>query len=402
MKRAACLIMALLLAFAPEICMGQRIRSLVTGQVDPDSNPLMKWFGEEPLVEALFVPTRPGGLVDTDDIKRFVRIYFPRSYEAVRSYEFILLNSPVMYHLSEKQIAWMYDAVREGAGGLSAPACMSVYPDIHDAWVASKLSLAFPNDCPAVLAAGGPMGKVNFRIIVNRDFPEPVLTPFIPLGIETFVGYKAYLIIPKDGVATLAWQIGSFDSQVPYMVTWDYEKGRTMTIGDSFGLQFWSAYAHGYTQNPYGLDILMNMVLYLTKRKVPSDVMTYHKVRMSFAKFRTRMSLLLTVAEFAEMFGASDSRIEKLISDLEAKFSEAKELYLMQEFQESNELMKSAFDDLGEVENMIIRLKERALMWVHVVEWLVTTATLLVCGVVLWSFMVRKRLYRTVGTTTAI
>ncbi len=66
----------------------------------------------------------------------------------------------------------------------------------------------------------------------NKDLiPEPVLIPFIPLGIENFVGYKAYRITPRTGAQTLAWNIDSFDDKVPYMVTRDYEQTRTMTLG---------------------------------------------------------------------------------------------------------------------------------------------------------------------------
>jgi hypothetical protein len=46
-----------------------------------------------------------------------------------------------------------------------------------------------------------------------------------------------------------------------------------------------------------------------------------------------------------------------------------------------------------------MRLRERALLWVYVVEWLAVTGTLLVCGMVLWTLMIRKRLYRQVAVT---
>ena len=84
----------MVLAIPVQTCSGQKIRTLLTGQVDKDSNPLLKWFGEEPLVEGLFVPTRPCGVVDIEDIMRFVRIYFPRTYEEVRSHDFIIGPGP--------------------------------------------------------------------------------------------------------------------------------------------------------------------------------------------------------------------------------------------------------------------------------------------------------------------
>ncbi len=400
-RRTVVMALLLLLVLPSGFSAGTVIRSLLTGQVDEVSSPLIKWFKEEPLIDAHSVPTRPGGLVDEEDIKRFVRIYFPRSYPSVEDFDFIMLHSPVMSHLHQKHAKWMYDAIKEGAGALSAPSCMSVLPEIHEPWINSILSDAFPSDCARVLAAGGPMGKVNFRIIVNRNFPEPVLTPFIPLGIERFVGYKAYLIIPRDGVAILARQTGSFDEIVPYMVSWDYDQGRAMTIGDSFGLQFWSAYAHGHTDNPYGLDILMNLVLYVTRNEIPAEPLILHKMRLSFVEFRTRMSLLLSMIEFAESLGANEERVQQSIGDLESGYSEAKGLYLSCEFQESEQAIESVLADFGEVEREVLKLKDNALLWVYMVEWLVITGTFMICSFVIWSFMVKRRLYREVEVTSA-
>jgi hypothetical protein len=259
-----------------------------------------------------------------------------------------------------------------------------------------------PNDCTSVLNAGGPLGENYFQIRVNRDFLEPVLTPFIPLGIETYVGYKAYRIIPRQGASILAWNLGSFEMEVPYMATWTFKEGRAMTLGDSFGLQFWSEYAHGYTQNMYGLDILMNMVLYLTKRTVPDEVLILHQMRLLFVKFRTSMDLLITVADFAREFGANDRGIELVMGDLEEGYSEAKDLYLSDQFDESRELMNSVLVELGEAEGAIMVLKNRAMFWVYLVEWLVITATLMISSTVIWTIMVNRRLYRTVKTTRSM
>jgi hypothetical protein len=398
-SRCLALLLLLLLAGSPP-SLGQRISCLLTGQVDPQSNPLLKWFSEEPTVEGLFVPTRPGGLVRTEDIQRFVRIYFPRSYEKVRSHDFLMLHSPVMYHFTNTQVRWMYDSIMEGTGALSAPACMSSSTDIHGAWISSPLSLALPNDCPGVLEAGGPGGREAFRIEVNRDFPEPVLTPFIPLGIEKYRGVHAYMIIPREGATALAWNIGSFVARVPYMASWAYGEARTMTLGDSFGLAFWSSYSgKGTSTNPYGLDILMNMVLYLTGRRVPTEVMVFHRLRGSFVEFRTRIGLLISLMDFAQKFGANDRRLGGLAAELEEGYDQAKALYLEQKFQESEAAMEELMVELEASGKQVRAMKERALLWVYIVEWLVTTATLMISSFIVWTLMVQRRLYRTVRAT---
>ena len=43
--------------------------------------------------------------------------------------------------------------------------------------------------------------------------------------------------------------------------------------------------------------------------------------------------------------------------------------------------------------------RERALLWIFVIEWLVVSGASMVSGFVLWTLMVRRRVYREVETT---
>ncbi len=43
--------------------------------------------------------------------------------------------------------------------------------------------------------------------------------------------------------------------------------------------------------------------------------------------------------------------------------------------------------------------KDSALLWIYVIEWMATTATALMSGVVVWWLMIRRRLYREVTVT---
>jgi hypothetical protein len=54
---------------------------------------------------------------------------------------------------------------------------------------------------------------------------------------------------------------------------------------------------------------------------------------------------------------------------------------------------------MDRAEEVADRVKGNALLWIYITEWLVTTATVMFCGFVLWTLMVRRRLYAEVGTT---
>ncbi len=51
------------------------------------------------------------------------------------------------------------------------------------------------------------------------------------------------------------------------------------------------------------------------------------------------------------------------------------------------------------IEGDAMGLKGRTLLWVYLIEWLAVTGVGMMCGFVLWSTMVRRRLYREVKTT---
>jgi len=45
------------------------------------------------------------------------------------------------------------------------------------------------------------------------------------------------------------------------------------------------------------------------------------------------------------------------------------------------------------------KVKNEALLWVYVSEWLSVTGTSLVCGFLLWTLMIRRRMYKEVAYT---
>jgi len=61
--------------------------------------------------------------------------------------------------------------------------------------------------------------------------------------------------------------------------------------------------------------------------------------------------------------------------------------------------MKALLGDLKRLEVDAVKLKNSALAWVFLIEWLSVSSTMLVCSVLIWQLMVRRRVYREVGVT---
>ena len=62
-------------------------------------------------------------------------------------------------------------------------------------------------------------------------------------------------------------------------------------------------------------------------------------------------------------------------------------------------MLKDILEGFQALSEESMELKERAFFWIYFVEWLAVSGTLLICVMVLWSLMVRRRLYRQVEVT---
>jgi len=61
--------------------------------------------------------------------------------------------------------------------------------------------------------------------------------------------------------------------------------------------------------------------------------------------------------------------------------------------------LEQAFEELKKVSDESVVMKEKALFWIYMVEWFTVMGTSVLTGFVLWTLMVRRRLYREVKVT---
>jgi hypothetical protein len=376
-----------------------KIRVLMTGKGAPH---VEAWLLSEPLVEYLWVPGRDYGY-GLQTMNKMIRLYFPRTYEGLRSYDFLLLDSVEMYFFSNDQVERMHDAILDGTGAMNTGGVMSQIAQIHNAWAASILSEAFPNDAAAVVARGqgGTSPIDSYHMVIKRDFPDPVLTPFIPFKVEEIPCSDGRRVILREGALAMAYQAGNFpgEGDVPLIAAWEYGKATTLTTGDRVGWRSYFSRETWMDNNPYIPDMFKNLIFYSTGRKLIDDVLIYHQLSSSFLEVRTRLAILVSLTEFIDKYGARSDAMQDVVMDLQDKQARVIELYLDGDFIACNDAFREAQDAFAEGEAEAMRLKDEALLWVYLVEWLATTATLMFCSFLLWTLMVRRRLYREVSTT---
>ena len=398
-KSTQTILVASLLILPVCMCSGsEKIKVLILIRDDriPGMN---RFFGSEPAVDLHIVMTRNKAMPDPDLVK-LIRLYFPRTYEDFTEYDVLILSQPTYDLFTTKQDTWIHDAIRDGSGGLNDGSTFSQVPGIPEAWASGIAWEAFPNDAPYVVANHVAWAPVSFlEVDINEEHPDPVLTVFIPFGAEMAVAEVSRLVIPREGSGILAWQVGNYPTKEAYLTSWEYGEGRAMTIGGQL-TGGWTAYPSGATgENTYAPEILMNMVFWLAGTELIDDVEVFHRIKADFSEFRARRAVLLSLIDFIDNFGANTGEIQEDIVELEDIYREAVEKYLEHDFVQSESALRAGLDGFGEVEEAARREKERALLWVYAIEWLVSSSTFFISSFALWTLMVRRRLYRDVETT---
>jgi hypothetical protein len=109
--------------------------------------------------------------------------------------------------------------------------------------------------------------------------------------------------------------------------------------------------------------------------------------------------MIISLVDFIETFGANSADTLQAVKKVDETRRVADQLYLDQDFDGALEEVDRALELMEGAEDIAEKSKANALLWVYVSEWLIVTATSLICGFVVWSLMVRRRLYREVAST---
>lgn len=360
---------------------------------------LSNWLSVEPSTEHMIIPTRVWGESTQEEIERFMRIYFPRTYADLCAFEFYYLAQTDMAFLTPIQELWIRDALNDHPkGGVNTRSVMSEHEWYNVPWADSPVSEAFPNDADAVLAnqanLEAPAGPVLIKDGeelpgIVKDFKEPLESMLNSL--------RALNTIPKQGSVILSCIENNaglgvpVPGQVAHIFYWRWNRSTTFTFSDQPLSMFWNNY--------FALDITANVIWFATGRRLPDDPLKIHEYRRDCFDFNIGKMLLMGLLDFAEGFGANSAPLYRRLNQIEGIEAQSRELYLDREFDAAYQTMKKARVELKSLEGDAANLKDRALLWVYIVEWLSIAAASFTAGFAVWSLMVRRTLYREVLST---
>ncbi len=356
-----------------------RVSGMVIGCVG--CNEFSVLFMQDPLFTCTLYPL-PADLSDNDK-RKLDRVYYPRTrQELIDSYDVMVFDDARIQHFSSRQIHDLDYAFREG--GMTA----IVAPVIMWDYVLQ----------PTILRDVVPIsekGSVRFgayRVTFRRE-RDPVFLPFLGLGVEEVVGSQMADIVAKPGATIWA---DLRPRNTPWLVSW--------RPGGSNSGMLWIL-AHRFDDwwlednNPYALDVATNLILYSLNRPLISDIQARKEAKHLFATFQMQKSLILSMMEWADAFGANTLALSRRLAGLDQGMAGAIGDYLEQDYPAAIHFLQSVSPIATEIALEVVRLKDGALIWVYLIEWLAVTGTGMLCAFVLWLLMIRKRVYREVLAT---
>jgi len=382
----------------------------------PNIRVVALWLDRDPMTDPTQVPCRTHLTnLQSADIQRFIRLYFPRNYEKLLEYDYLMLVMVEVYYLTLEQQYMIYNAMyKDGKGGFQDRSVMSMAESIAHPWARSIISDAFPNDADKVVGQikwSYDVMSLRFVINTNPRVP-PILSPYKDLeGVEAVLSPDTTCIaIPKDGAVVTSYVIGGFpqswggslpDARIkgkgwmPHTMYWEYGNATTWTQTDMLGGDaYWQP-----TRNPYSIDMVLAEMMFATDRELPKDVVLVHQLRSRFANYIAARSFIYSLLDFIDKFGATGTPIISKAQAISGVAKEGETQYLAQEYEASFESMDEAISQMEALRSEAMRLKDRALLWVYVTEWLAISGVSLLAGFAIWTLMVQRRLYREVSVT---
>ena len=362
---------------------GERISAFVMGHSSWIwYNPFRILFMRDPLFTHSIYPLPP--FIDIAAKSKLDRVYYPRTREhLVNGYDLMVFHD-IRTAFTPRQVHDLDHAFREEGMNAFCGLCLGW----DYAWEPTILREVLP-----VTEHGSvtPFFR-GYQVQFFRD-RDPVFTPFIELCIEKVVGDQYCTMEVKQG-ATIWGMIKPYE--IPWMVS-------IRPGGRNAGLQWLQSHTfEGWwteEENPYSMDVATNMIFYSLGIPLIDDIQARREARRLFTNLQSQKSIILSMMEWAESFGAQVTDLNDRLTDLEDDIDTATHAYLQQDYPETINLLGAVSEITRGISNDAVRLKDEALFWVYLSEWLVVTATAIVAGGVVWSLMVRRRMYRTPGST---
>jgi len=327
-------------------------------------------------------------------VQRFLRIYMPRTYgDLVDNHDVIYIGDSGVRSYSPKWLEWMSRAVVDGGVGFVMSGGSESFGGRGEdpSWSDSVMDRALPVSCEHVDSDSGYFRF--FKLVVLRTDDD--LMASLPFEEAPSFHYLNMHVYPKEGAVTLA-QANLPEKNPAIVVT---QIGRSRSVAFMPYITDPRPQIVPFAGWTYYIDFVPNLMIYTASAPLPEDYVSMHLLRKKIGEYSNLRGLALSVLNFAEEFGANTVRVRGVVAEADDYMERAKALFIKKEVDLCKDELERAIDTLEQAQDLALKAKRRAMFWIYTIEWLAVTATLMLSGIALWELMIRRRIYREVGTT---
>jgi len=320
-----------------------------------------------------------------------MRRRLPRSKEdLVSSYDMVVIDAMFAFDMPTQLAEWIVQAVQEDGLGFMMVDDEVTFAGrgIAPSWYLTPIGEILPvDDQPGYYD-----WNQRFQIMpLAEDHPLVKGLDFSNIWVEANNRPS-----PKPGCTVIAemspnspWNTG-----VPVMAYWDLGKGRSFAY-----IHRWHSETGNFYEWKNHADFLCHLVYFTAQIPIPQNLDQVHTTRSKMAEINTQWLLLLSTMDQADLFGANIEPINHELIPLYTARKEADSLYIYQKFEECLTSLDKLNTELEFLIDKSLDLKNRVMLWIFLIQWLVVSGTSMITGFLLWTIMVRKKLYMEVKTT---
>lgn len=360
------------------------------GDCLPSSSPI-GYIGDDPAIDVIAVPaTVSVGYFTESEAQRALRLYLPRTYQELAEGALILLSDVRADTLPTKWLNSFSQSVEQDGLGLMMIGGWLSFGGYSDSpsWDITSIGPILP-----VQLLDGQIKDAIWRpIVVSPE--DPLMTTLPWESCPHFGGYN--VVMPKEGAHLLARTNDAVGN--PFMALMTVGAGRSF----AFCTDWTPGWGAAFMEWDFYADFAVYSVYCACGKEVPQDLALVHTIRTEMIAYTSEKDALISFIAFVEKVGANVVRLEEMVQDAETRRLEADEHYMLQEYEDCDLSLKDARIALTAIEAETVKVKNRVFLWIWAIEWMAVTSTLMITGSLLWALMMKRRLYRDVGTTRMI
>ncbi len=315
----------------------------------------------------------------------------PRSrQELLDKYDVVVEDGMYATDMPPQFIKWLVEEIyNTGLGFLMADDSSSFATSgRHPSWYLTQIGDILPVDDTAGLF--GPQQRFHCL----PQFPNHPLTRQLPWN-EVWIA-SSNKPWAKTGATVIAKMSPTHWVNVdkPYMCYWMWGKGVSFAY-----VHKWHGQDGTFYMWPYREDVLVHVIYFTAQAPFPDDLLLEHRIRGKFNEVYQERLYLLGFIDFADKFGANLRQVEVGLQEQSDILDEARQSFIKAEMDESDLKLTQLSENYDQLVDLAFDLWNRAVLWVFVSEWLAVTGTSMIAGYVLWTLMVKRKLYKEASVT---